>query len=381
MIISRILEKPLSQHKSFFLLGPRATGKTHWLKQKFPAAVYIDLLNLETYTYLQAKPHRLVEFIPAGYDDWVIIDEVQKIPDLLNEVHRLIENNNTVFVLTGSSARSLRKKGVNLLAGRALVYHMHPLIAQELGSTFDLATALQYGLLPATLNETDPHAYLKSYVGTYLREEIMQEGLTRNLSAFSRFLEVASFSQGSILNMSAIAREAGMIQKNVSNYFDILEDLLIGFKIPVFTKRAKRATIQHPKFYFFDVGVYQVLRPKGLMDRQSEIDGVAYETVFLQSIRAINDYYDLDYKISYWRTSAGVEVDFILYGPQGFFAFEIKKSMTVNKHDAKGLLSFSQDYPEAKLFLVYGGTEKHYFDLVTAIPMQELLLQLPTLLA
>ncbi|MCX7126036.1 MAG: AAA family ATPase [Gammaproteobacteria bacterium] len=378
-MVSRILEKPLTQRKSFFLLGPRATGKTYWLKQRLPTAIYIDLLNMETYAYLQANPHRLVEFIPNGYQDWIIIDEIQKIPALLNEVHRLIELNH-IFVLTGSSARSLRKKGVNLLAGRALVYHMHPLIAQELGTAFDLASALQYGLLPSTLNEADPQAYLKSYVGTYLREEIMQEGLTRNLSAFSRFLEVASFSQGSVLNMSAIAREVGMIQKNVSNYFDILEDLLIGFKIPVFTKRAKRVTVQHPKFYFFDAGVYQVLRPKGLMDTQSEIDGAAYETLFLQSIRAITDYYDFDYQISYWRTSAGVEVDFILYGPRGFFAFEIKKSSSVNKHDAKGLLSFAQDYPEAKLFLVYGGTEKYYFDSVTAIPMQELLFHLPTIL-
>jgi len=380
MIVSRILEKPLTQLKSFFLWGPRATGKTAWLKQQLPTAVYIDLLNMETYAYLQANPHRLLEFIPKDYHDWIIIDEIQKIPALLNEVHRLIESNNHIFVLTGSSARSLRKKGVNLLAGRALVYHMHPLIAQEIGTAFDLANALQFGLLPATLNEADPQAYLKSYVGTYLREEVMQEGLTRNLSAFSRFLEVASFSQGSILNMSAIAREVGMIQKNVSNYFDILEDLLIGIKVPVFTKRAKRVTVQHPKFYFFDAGVYQVLRPKGLMDKQSEIDGAACETLFLQSVRAINDYFDFDYQISYWRTSAGVEVDFILYGPKGFFAFEIKRSNTVNKHDAKGLLSFAQDYPEAKLFLVHGGTEKYYFDAVTAMPMRELLLHLPTIL-
>lgn len=380
MIISRMLEKPLMQRKSFFLLGPRATGKTAWLKHQLPKAIYIDLLNMETYAYLQANPHRLTELIPNDYQDWIIIDEIQKIPALLNEVHRLIESNNHIFVLTGSSARSLRKKGVNLLAGRALIYHMHPLIAQELGTAFNLTRTLQYGLLPAILNEADPQAYLKSYVGTYLREEVMQEGLTRNLSAFSRFLEVASFSQGSILNMSAIAREAGMIQKNVSNYFDILEDLLIGFKVPVFTKRAKRVTVQHPKFYFFDVGVYRALRPKGLMDTASEIDGAAFETLFLQSVRAINDYYDFDYQISYWRTSTGVEVDFILYGPKGFFAFEIKKSSNVNKHDTKGLLSFGQDYPEAKLFLVHGGTETYYFDSVTAVPMQEILFHLPTIL-
>lgn len=380
-MITRMLEKPLKNPKSFFLLGPRGTGKTHWIKQKLPNAVYIDLLNLETYTYLQANPHRLVEFIPRDCDTWIVIDEVQKIPALLNEVHRLIENNNHIFILTGSSARSLRKKGVNLLAGRALIYHMHPLVVQEIGKSFDLQHALQFGLLPAILSEPDKNAYLKSYVGTYLREEVMQEGLTRNLSAFSRFLETASFSQGQILNVSHIARESGNQQKNVSNYFDLLEDLLIGFRLPIFTKRAKRQTISHPKFYFFDAGVYQTLRPKGIVDSITEIEGVALETLFLQSIRAINDYDSLDYQLFYWRTRDGVEVDFILYGSRGFFAFEIKRSNQVTRADAKGLLSFSKDYPEAKLFLIYCGERMLQFDNVTVLSMRDALFQLPSLLS
>jgi predicted AAA+ superfamily ATPase len=209
----------------------------------------------------------------------------------------------------------------------------------------------------------------------------MQEGLTRNLSAFTRFLEVASFSQGQTLNMSSIARDTSINQKNVTNYFEILEDLLIGFRLPIFTKRAKRQTIQHPKFYFFDVGVYQTLRPKGFVDLSAEIDGAALETLFLQSLRAVNDYFELDYQLYYWRTSAGVEVDFILYGPSGFFAFEIKRSNNVSKHDAKGLLSFAKDYPEAKLFLVHAGTQHFQFDNVSVIPMRDMLFQLPEILS
>lgn len=379
-MVSRILKKPLEYKKSFFLFGPRGTGKTYWIKQNLADAVYIDLLDTEIYASLLANPHRLLDFIPKNYKSWIIIDEVQKIPALLNEVHRLIEHDKHIFILTGSSARSLRKKGINLLAGRALINHMHPLIIQEMEETFDLKKVLNYGLLPAILSEPDPKKYLKTYVIAYLREEVSQEGLTRNLSTFTRFLEVASFSQGQVLNMSSIARETGTSQKNVSNYFDILEDLLIGYRLPIFSKRAKRQTIQHPKFYYFDVGVYQTLRPKGFSDTQAEIDGAGLETLFLQSLRAINDYYELDYQLYYWRTTAGVEVDFVIHGEKGFFAFEIKRSSHVSREDAKGLLSFAKDYPEVKLYLIYGGEKKYYFDEIEVIPIVEALLELPEIL-
>lgn len=379
-MVTRILKKPLEHRKSFFLLGPRATGKTFWIKQKLPNAVYIDLLDMEMYTRLLSHPNALKDFIPMGYHDWIILDEIQRIPALLNEVHRLIENEHHIFILTGSSARNLRKKGVNLLAGRALVYHLYPLTAQEMGDKFHLHHALHFGMLPAILSEPDPTAYLKSYVSTYLREEVLQEGLTRNLSAFSRFLEIASFSQGQVLNISAVARECNINQKSVSNYFDILEDLLIAYRLPIFKKRAKRQVIQHPKFYFFDAGVYQALRPRGFIDSQAEIDGAALETLFLQSLRAINDYYNFDYQLAYWRTTIGNEVDFILYGPLGFHAFEIKRSSQVNRKDAKGLLAFSEDYPEAKLYLVYGGNQRLYFDRVEVWPMHDLLFQLQVVL-
>ncbi|MBS0358785.1 MAG: ATP-binding protein, partial [Proteobacteria bacterium] len=323
-MISRIIEKPLKYDKSFFLIGPRGTGKTYWIKKSLPDSVYIDLLDTGVYTQFLAAPSRITEKIPPNYQGWIIIDEVQRVPELLNEAHRLIENHGYKFVLTGSSARALRKKGVNLLSGRALLYHMYPLTVQELGEQFDLKKSLQFGHLPAVFTEPDPKAYLKTYVHTYLREEVLQEGLTRNLSAFTRFLEIASFSQGCTLNMSAIARDTGVSQKAITGYFDILDDLLLGYRLPVFNKRAKRQTVNHPKFYYFDVGIYQVIRPRGLIDTVEEIEGSALETLFLQELRAINDYYDLEYQLYYWRTKTGLEVDFIIYGPHGLYAFEIK---------------------------------------------------------
>jgi len=379
-MISRILNIPLQYKKSFFLFGPRGTGKTHWLKKNLPNCVYIDLLDAEIYGTLLANPHRIVNFIPKDYSDWIILDEVQRVPELLNEVHRLIENHQHCFVLTGSSSRKLRKKGVNLLAGRALVYHMHPLIFQEMGGDFNFEHILRYGLLPAILFEPSPAAYLKAYVATYLREEVMLEGLTRNLSVFTRFLEIASFSQGQVLNMSTIAREVGTSQKNVSNYFDILEDLLIAHRLPVFDKRAQRQTIAHPKFYYFDVGVYQTLRPRGFLDTQSEIDGAALETLFLQSLRAVNDYYELDYQLFYWRTTSGFEVDFVIYGQRGFFAFEIKRAHSVNSYNAKGLRAFQQDYPQATLYLLYGGDKEYFFEEVHVMPIVTMLEKLPKIL-
>src|SRR3990167_5310952 len=192
---SRLLK--VQNTKSFFLFGPRATGKTTWVKSRFPKSLYLDLLEAELFNDLLANPQRLENFIPRDFNDWIIIDEVQRIPELLNEIHRLIEKNKFKFILTGSSARKIRRKGVNSLAGRALSYHLYPLTVQELGKDFDFSRSLTYGQLPCSYTEENPKAYLESYVKTYLEEEIRYEGLTRNLGAFSRFLEAASFSQGS----------------------------------------------------------------------------------------------------------------------------------------------------------------------------------------
>ena len=300
-----MLEPPSRQ--SFFLFGPRGVGKTAWLKARFPEAVLFDLLDSETYTRLLASPGRLGDQVPAGHRGWVVIDEIQRLPDLLNEVHRLIETRRLRFVMTGSSARKLRRRGVNLLAGRALTRFMHPLTAQELGRDFDLKRALRYGCLPLACTDPEPEDYLRSYVTTYLREEVQQEGFARNLAAFARFLEAASFSQGSVLNMAAVARESAVSPKVAEDYFGILEDLLIAVRLPIFTKRAKRRLVAHPKFYLFDAGVFQTVRPRGPLDAAEEIRGAALETLFLQQLRAVNDYLGLGYALHDWRTATGDE--------------------------------------------------------------------------
>ena len=376
---SRLIRSP--QNKSFFLFGPRGTGKTTWVKSAFPKAVYIDLLEAELFNDLTANPQRLVNFIPHDFKDWVIIDEIQRIPDLLHEVHRLIESKRYRFILTGSSPRKLKRKGPNLLAGRALTLSMHPLSAAELGGDFRLEHSLKYGQLPSVYKEADPKKYLEAYVKTYLEEEIRQEGLTRNLSAFARFLEAASFSQGSVLNISSVARECSVERKVVENYFSILEDLMIAYRIPIFSKKAKRRLLAHPKFYFFDAGVYRALRSMGPLDAPEEVEGIALETLFLQEVIALNSALDFGYKIFYWRTSNGQEVDFVLYGPKGLLSFEIKRAARITSAMLRGLKSFLADYPMAKAYLVYAGNRRMYDDKITIVPILETLKNLKAFLS
>jgi len=376
---SRILKPP--KRKSFFLFGPRGTGKTTLVKTLFPSAVYFDLLEAELFNDLLANPQRLDNLIPKNYKGWVIIDEVQRIPELLNEVHRLIEKRHLEFVLTGSSARKLKRSGQNLLAGRALTYAMHPLTAVELGKNFNLTHSLKFGQLPCAYKEKDPPAYLESYVQTYLKEEVQQEGLTRNLGAFSRFLEAASFSQGSELNISAVAQDCAVERKVVENYFTILEDLLIAYRLPVFAKRAKRRLAAHPKFYFFDVGLYRTLRPMGPLDMPEEAEGIAFESLVFQELQAINDYLRLGYSIYYWKTASQMQVDFVLYGNGGIKAFEVKRTGKVKESMLSGLKSFLNDYPMAKAYLIYGGFRRMSFGKIDVLPIESALKELPSILA
>lgn len=380
-MFTRALSAPLLRPKSFFLFGPRGTGKTTWLKTQVSQAHFINLLQAEFYTPLLASPQKLRELIPPGYKDWIIIDEVQRVPALLNEVHDLIETQGYRFVLTGSSARSLRRNGVNLLAGRALTYHMHPVTAVEQESAFNIGKSLQLGHLPARFSEPDPHKYLKDYVQTYLREEVMQEGLTRNIAHFSRFLEVASFSQGETLNISDIAREAHIERNVAENYFTILEDLLIAIRLPVFSRKAKRKLMTQKKFYYFDVGVFRAIRPMGPLDAPEQIDGPALETLVLQELRATNDYFGYDYQIYYWRTKNHLEIDFVLYGPKGLLAIEVKRSAQVQHKQTRALREFKKDYPPAKCIVFYGGSEVRYQEQITLIPIEQALVKLPELLA
>lgn len=331
-----------------------------------------------------AAPERLERRIPSEYRGWVVIDEVQRVPELLNEVHRLIEGRGLRFALTGSSARKLRRGGVNLLAGRARSLQMHPLVSAELGGDWDLRKALDRGGLPLAVTATDSAAaedYLHSYVATYLREEVQQEGLTRNLPGFARFLEVASFSQAAPLNISAVASDCGVERKVVEGWFGILEDLLLAIRLPVFSRRAQRTLTAHPKFFYFDVGVYRKLRPRGPLDSLSEIDGAALETLLLQEVRAYNDVQKLGYQLSFWRTRSGQEVDLVLYGERGLFAFEVKRSERLRAEDLSGLRAFAEEYPPAKLFFLYGGERTYMDDGIQILPYRQAIQRLPLLLA
>ncbi len=377
---TRIVKRYLDSQQSFFLFGPRATGKTTWLKTVFPKAVFIDLLKSQSYTKLLAAPERLESFIPPDHTGRVVIDEIQRIPALLNEVHRLIEEKGISFVLTGSSARTLRRKGVNLLAGRALTYHFHPLTVMELGRDFNLKQSLKFGHLPYIFKAKDKDAYLSSYIKTYLREEVLQEGITRSIASFSRFLEVASFSQAGAVNSTEIAREVGIDRKTVEGYFQITEDLLVGARIPPFTRRAKRRLVTGDKFFFFDAGIYRTLRPVGPLDTPEEINDAALETLLLQEITALNDYFGLDLTIYYWKTSLGAEVDFVIYGKNTFIAIEVKRSHRVKNDLMTGLKLFKADYPQAKCFLACGVDSKEYHNGIEVRPFEEFIVNLPVVL-
>ena len=364
----------LSLDQSCFLFGPRGVGKSYFVKNSYKKALFFDLLDSGIYTRLIAAPQRLSDYIPPAYKGPVVIDEIQKIPALLDEVHRLIENRGLRFVLTGSSARKLKSKNVNLLAGRAVLEYMYPLTAGELKGDFSLKKSLAFGCLPMAVRAKNPKKFLKAYVHTYLKEEIQQESLTRNLPGFARFLTVASFSQANVLNRANISRECAVGRKTVSAYFAILRDTLLSYELNPWTKKAKRETVKSPKFYFFDAGVFQALRPKGPLDSDQEIKGSALETLVLQEIRACNSYGDLGYDIFYWRTQDQKrEVDFILYGERGFKALEVKLSSRVRDQDIDGLLAFLKDYPKAQAFLLYTGSQSYTFKGVSILPVESFL--------
>ena len=254
------------------------------------------------YPKLLAHPHRLEAMALPHMPATIVLDEIQRLPLLLDEVHRLIEKRRWRFAMTGSSARKLRRGAANLLAGRARTLAMHPLTATERGDTFDLTPSLRHGQLPGAYVESDPQRYLYSYTGTYLREEVQAEALTRNLEAFSRCLVAASVSQAAVLSVSTVARDLGLPRKTVEGYFRLLDDLLLSVRLPAFTRRAKRPMTAHSKFYFLDAGVYRALRPRGPLDPLEQIEGPALETLVLQEPRATNDDHELGYELFFWRT-------------------------------------------------------------------------------
>jgi len=370
--IDRFFHPP---NQSFFLFGPRGTGKSTLVKQAFKEALYLDLLDPEVFRIYSANPERLRERLLAEPNvATVVIDEIQKIPQLLSLVHSLVEQGKKWhFVLAGSSARKLRRTGIDLLAGRALLCRLHPFMAAECGRRFSLDAALSAGLLPVVIDSDSPEQVLKTYAALYLREEVQMEGLVRNIGNFSRFLEAVSFSHASLLNVTNIARECQVERKVVEGYLSILEDLMLGHRVGIFSKRAQRALVSHSKFYLFDAGVFRSLRPKGPLDRPQEIDGQALEGLVAQHLRAWIDYSNSDFTLHFWRTRSGVEVDFIVYGSEGIFAIEVKNSLRLQPQDIKSLRSFKEDYPKSKAYLLYRGKERLMKDGIHCIPCAEFL--------
>jgi predicted AAA+ superfamily ATPase len=371
LLINRFLNIP---NQSFFLFGPRGTGKSTWLEASIPSALRIDLLDPATLRAYLINPEYLEQIVLSGQQKQIIIDEVQKVPDILSVVHRLIEmKKGWQFILTGSSSRKLKRIGVDLLAGRAMVRHMHPFMAAELSDHFKLEHALQYGLLPGAFTSESPADFLRAYLDLYLKEEVQAECLVRNIGHFARFLEAVSFSHASILNVSNIARECQLSRASVEGYLSVLEDFSLSFQLPVFSRRAKRELISHRKFYYFDAGVFHFLRAKGPLDIETEIQGAALEGIVAQHLRAWNDYQGSPHTISYWRTRNGLEVDFIVYGESTFYAIEVKNSTKINPADLRGLNEFCTDYPEAKPLFLYRGKDRLKIAGVDCIPITEFL--------
>ncbi|MDR2030480.1 MAG: DUF4143 domain-containing protein [Puniceicoccales bacterium] len=362
---------------SFFLLGPRGTGKTLWMRETFPDALWINLLLPKSFRIYAAKPEQLAEEVDHemrrrdGQPFTVIIDEVQRVPTLLDVVQATLGQFPAIrFVLSGSSARKLRRGGVNLLGGRAIVRHMHPFFAGELGENFSLEVAMRRGLLPVVWDAPDAMETLSAYVGGYLDEEVRQEALVRKLDAFLRFLEVAAFAHGTVPNRSAIARECGVSGNTVEAYLAILYELLIAFSVPSFGRVPKRRDLGDAKFYFCDAGLCRSLRPAriGLVDAPSQ--GFVLEGLVAQHLRAWCDYAPNGNRLYFWRGSGGAEVDFVLCGERNLWALEVKSAATIHPEHLRGLHAFCAAFPEARPILLYGGSHRLRRGNVDCIPVE-----------
>lgn len=351
----RIQKINLSSQETCFLWGPRQTGKSNLLKALFPQAMRYDLLLSTEYQRLLRAPNLIREqCLAAGLDansqlDPIIIDEIQKIPALLDEVHWLMENRGLRFILCGSSARKVKRGHANLLGGRAVRYELYPLVFPEIPD-FSLIKALNSGLIPRHYDSAKPVRLIQSYVGDYLKEEIVAEALTRNIPAFSRFLEVAALTNGQMLNYTNIARECGITSPTVKEYFQILEDTLIGRQLPAFRKTKKRRLVTSPKFYFFDLSPVIHLSRRGEVVPGSELFGRAFEHFMWMELVAHSSYSELFYPITYWRTSSGFEVDFVLGDSE--ISIEVKSTDSANTTHLKGLRRFREEYPVRRSIMV-----------------------------
>ncbi|MCL6102454.1 MAG: AAA family ATPase [Bacteroidetes bacterium] len=360
--------------ESAFLWGARQTGKSTLLKSLFPGSPYFDLLLSDEYDRFQRNPGLLREILIAlNSPEVVIIDEIQRIPALLNEIHWMIVNKNIRFILSGSSPRKILRTGSNLLGGRALRYELYPLVYQEIPE-FDLLRALNNGLLPRHYLSHKPEKLISAYIGSYLRDEVMAEARIRNISAFARFLEMAAFSNGEMVNYTNIATDCGVSAPTVKEYFQILEDTLTGRFLPSFQKKPKRRVILAPKFYFFDIGIANQLVKRGRIEFGSESFGKAFEHFIYLELYAHSKYTDLNYQISYWRTTSQIEVDFILGDHD--VAIEVKSTDMVNKRHIKGLQSFAEEYSVKRLIIVSNDPYPRQIENVSVLPWRIFLDQL-----
>lgn len=374
-LFQRILSIKLPRGQSAFLWGPRKTGKSTYLKEKFPKSIVYDFLQTDLLFEFSKRPSLLREQLLAKNKDIlkqpIILDEVQKIPPLLDEVHWLIENHGLQFILCGSSARKLKRGKANLLGGRAWRYEMFPLVSAEI-EDLNLMRALNHGLIPSHYLQDHYEKSLKAYTQDYLKEEVFAEGLTRNIPAFSRFFDAVGYSHGEIVNYSNIARDCGVDSKTVKEYFQILVDTLLGRFVEPFKKRQDRQVIgRAPKFFLFDVGAAGVVSKRRIPEPRGELFGRAFEHFILMELIAYNAYQDLGFDIHFWRTKYGLEVDFIL--GKGEVAIEVKGTHRVDPRDLRPLTTFVETYKPQKALVVTNEKEERIWGSLRLIPWEKFL--------
>jgi predicted AAA+ superfamily ATPase len=373
--ITRSLEITLPKGQSAFLWGPRKTGKTTFLKTAFPDSTVYDLLQTDLFLEFTKHPSLLREQLlavePERLKEPIIIDEVQKVPQLLDEIHGLIDNKGLRFILCGSSARKLKRGKANLLGGRAWRYEMRPLVSVELDE-LDLLKALNRGMIPAHYLQEEYRKSLRAYVRDYLKEEVFDEGLTRNIPAFSRFFDAVGYSHGELTNYANIARDCGVDAKTVKEYYQILVDTLLGTMIEPYSRRQDRQVISKAcKFYLFDVGVAGAIIQRRIPQEKGEQFGKAFEHFILMEILAHRSYRELDYDLNFWRTKSGLEVDFIL--GRGEVAIEVKGSSRIDSSDLRPLKAFIQEYRPAKAFVVCNERLPRVHEGIRILPWREFL--------
>jgi predicted AAA+ superfamily ATPase len=366
--IDRILDLPLLlDKKSHFLLGPRQTGKTFLIQNTLKEAKVYDLLDTSIFLALSRNPSRIAQEL-TPQDHLIVIDEIQRLPELLNEVHRLIESRRIRFLMTGSSARKLRRGGINLLGGRARTKHLHPLTRRELGERFALTRALQRGLLPSIYFSDDPAADLESYTGLYLQQEVVAEGAIRNIPAFSRFLKIASLCNGTIVNFTKVSNDAQVARTTVYEYFEILKDTLILHELPAWRKSKKRKPLASSKYYFFDVGIVATLQGRVFRPGTPEY-GEGFETYLFHELMCYRDYVRQE-PLSYWRSSSGFEVDFII---GDHTAVEVKAKENISPHDIKALQAIAEEKILKRYLCVSLEPRMRRIGVVTILPYEEFL--------